>query len=110
VVGHTLALSTRLIKHKLLQDNTLSNIKQKRKIIMAQLKRYQLTLRNHGLRDYDVEKVKYVFDSSSAKDAIRRVEKVYKLCERNNVRLSYYSKQFLEALAISAETDLHEIK
>ena len=77
---------------------------------MAQLQRYQLTLRNHGLRDYDVEKVKYVFESSSAKDAIRRVEKVYSLCEKNNIRISYYAKQFLEALAISAETDLHEVK
>jgi hypothetical protein len=77
---------------------------------MAQLKRYQLTLRNHGLRDYDVEKVKYVFESSSPRDAIRRVSKVYSLCERNNVRISYYAKQFLEALAISAETDLHEVK
>tara|TARA_B100001059_G_C17382960_1_gene355336 strand:- start:266 stop:499 length:234 start_codon:yes stop_codon:yes gene_type:complete len=77
---------------------------------MAQLKRYQLTLRNHGLRDYDVEKVKYVFESSSPRDAIRRVSKVYSLCERNNIRISYYAKQFLEALAISAETDLHEVK
>ena len=77
---------------------------------MARLQRFKYTIINHGLRDYDVEKVKYVFESSSAKDAIRRVSKVYSLCERNNVRLSYYAKQFLEALAISAETDLHEVK
>ena len=51
-----------------------------------------------------------VFESTSPKDAIRRVSKVYSLCERNNVRISYYAKQFLEALAISAETDLHEVK
>ena len=77
---------------------------------MAQLKRYQLTLRNHGLRDYDVEKVRYVMDSSSPQDAIRRVEKVYRLAETNNTKISYYAKQFLEAVAISAETDLHEVK
>ena len=77
---------------------------------MARLQRYKYTIINHGLRDYDVEKVKYVMDSSSPRDAIRRVEKVYKLAEANNTRISYYAKQFLEAVAISAETDLNEIK
>ena len=77
---------------------------------MARLQRYKYTIINHGLRDYDVEKVKYVMDSSSTRDAIRRVEKVYKLAEANNTRISYYAKQFLEAVAISAETDLNEIK
>lgn len=77
---------------------------------MAKLERYKYTILNHGLRDYDVEKIKYVFNSSSPKDAIRRVEKMYKHLDTNNVRVSYYAKQFLEALIISAETDLHEVK
>ena len=68
--------------------------------------RYKITIRYHSLRDYDVEKVKYVFDASSPKDAIRRVSKVYKRIEDSGGRLSYYAKQFLEAVAISAETDL----
>tara|TARA_B100001287_G_C22571972_1_gene476715 strand:+ start:256 stop:483 length:228 start_codon:yes stop_codon:yes gene_type:complete len=68
--------------------------------------RYKFTIRHHGLRDYDVEKVNYVFEASSAKDAIRRVEKVYKRIESSNGKLSYYARQFLEAVAISAETDL----
>lgn len=68
--------------------------------------RYKITIRHHGLRDYDVEKVKYVFEASSAKDAIRRVEKVYRRIEDSGGRLSFYARQFLEAVAISAETDL----
>lgn len=68
--------------------------------------RYKFTIRHHGLRDYDVEKVNYVFEASSAKDAIRRVDKVYKRIEDSGGRLSFYAKQFLEAVAISAETDL----
>ena len=68
--------------------------------------RYKFTLHHHGLRDYDVEKVSYVFEASSAKDAIRRVDRVYKRAEDSGMRLSYYAKQFLEAVAISAETDL----
>ena len=43
--------------------------------------RYKITIHQHGLRDYDVENVSYVFESSSAKDAIRRVKKVYKRSE-----------------------------
>ena len=68
--------------------------------------RYKITIRNHGLRDYDVEKVNYVFEASSPKDAIRRVERVYKKIEDTGGRLSYYARQFLEAVAISAEADL----
>lgn len=69
--------------------------------------RYKYTIKNHGLKDYDVEKVKYVFEASSAKDAIRRVDKVYKNIETTGGRLSYYAKQFLEAVAISAEADMY---
>lgn len=68
--------------------------------------RYKFTMQHHGLRDYDVEKVSYVFEASSAKDAIRRVNRIYKRAEDSGTRLSYYAKQFLEAVAISAETDL----
>ncbi len=68
--------------------------------------RYKFTIRHHGLRDYDVEKINYIFEASSAKDAIRRVSYIYKNAEEANTKLSYYAKQFLEAVAISAETDL----
>jgi hypothetical protein len=72
--------------------------------------RYKTTLQYPALRDYDIEKVKYVFESSSPKDALRRVEKVYQTCEEANIRLSFYAKQFLEALAISAMTDMEGIR
>jgi len=72
--------------------------------------RYKIVIRNNGLREYDREQVKYVFESSSAKDAVRRVKCVYTNAERNGRRISYYAKQFLEAVAISAETDIAEVK
>ena len=61
---------------------------------MARLQRYKDTIINHGLRDYDVEKVRYVMDSSSPQDAIRRVEKVYKLAEINNTKISYFFHRY----------------
>ena len=68
--------------------------------------RYEITIRHHGLREFDVEKVDYVFKASSPKDAIRRVEAVYRRAETNGEKLSYYARQFLEAVATSAQTDL----
>ena len=56
--------------------------------------RYKFTLQHHGLREYDAEKVSYVFEASSPKDAIRRVNRVYKKAEDSGARLSYYAKQF----------------
>lgn len=68
--------------------------------------RYRHTINFHGLRDYDVESVSYVFEATSPKDALRRVDKVYKLSEQSGKKLSFYAKQFLEAVAISAQTDI----
>jgi len=70
--------------------------------------RYRFTLDKHGLRDYDVKNVSYVFESSSPDDAIRRVDKVLKDYKHSGKRLSFYAKEFLEAVAISAQTDLYE--
>jgi hypothetical protein len=70
--------------------------------------RYRFTLDKHGLRDYDVKNVGYVFESSSPDDAIRRVDKVLKDYKQSGKRLSFYAKEFLEAVAISAQTDLYE--
>jgi len=70
--------------------------------------RYKFTLDKHGLREYDVKNVSYVFESSSPKDAIRRVDKVLKDYKESGRRLSYYAREFLEAVAISAQTDLYE--
>jgi|TARA_Y100000287_G_scaffold178665_1_gene171615 hypothetical protein len=72
--------------------------------------RYKITIDRHGLGEYERSVVDYVFDSSSPKDALRRVKAVYDKCERINKRIPYNSKLFLEAVAISAGTDLDKIK
>lgn len=72
--------------------------------------RYKITLDRHGLGEYEKSVVDYVFESSSPKDALRRVAAVYERCSQTNKRIPYNSKMFLEALAISAETDLSGIK
>lgn len=74
------------------------------------MKRFKLTIERHGLGEYEKSVVSHVFDSKSPKDALRRVEDVYENCERINKRIPYNSKLFLEAVAISAETDLANIK
>ena len=71
-------------------------------------KRYRFTIDKHGLRDYDLPSVSYVFNSSSPKDAIRRVDSVLEKAKINGTRLSFYAREFLEAVAISAQTDLYE--
>jgi hypothetical protein len=72
--------------------------------------RYKLTIDRHGLGEYEKSIVNYVFDSSSPKDALKRVQAVYERCEKTNKRIPYNSKLFLEAVAISAGADLDKIK
>ena len=72
--------------------------------------RYKLTIDRHGLGEYEKSVVFDVFKSTSPKDALRRVENVYVQCKKINKRIPYNSKLFLEAVAISAETDLAKIK
>ena len=69
--------------------------------------RYKITIDRHGLGEYERSVVDYVFDSSSPKDALRRIDVVFERAERSERRIPYNAKMFLEALAISAETDLH---
>jgi outer membrane protein assembly factor BamD (BamD/ComL family) len=72
--------------------------------------RYKITIDRHGLGEYEKSIVDYVFESTSPKDAIRRVQSVYDRCERTRKRIPYNSKLFLEAVAISADVDLAKIK
>lgn len=65
--------------------------------------RYQITLERHELLQKDFDKLKIVFSSKSPKEAIRNVERI----KKSDVNLSYFAKQFLEAVAISAEADLY---
>ena len=71
--------------------------------------RYKITLDRNGLNDYEKSVISYVFESKSPQDAIRRVDSVYDRCERIGKRIPYNSKQFLEALAISAEADMGNV-
>lgn len=71
--------------------------------------RYKITIENHGLGEYESNLVSYTFDSSSPKDAIRRVERVKDRCYDTGKRIPYKSQLYLEALAISALTDLEGI-
>ena len=71
--------------------------------------RYKMTLDRHGLGEYEKSVIDYVFESSSPKDALRRVAAVYERCAQTNKRIPYNSKMFLEALATSAEADIHNV-
>ena len=73
---------------------------------MSRKPRYRVTIENHGLGDYESKLVSYVFEARSPKDAIRRVESVKNRCYDQGKRIPYKSQMFLEAVAISAETDL----
>jgi len=68
--------------------------------------RYKITIENHGLGEYETNLVSYALDASSPKDALRRVERVKDRCYDLGKRIPYKSNMFLEALAISAMTDL----
>ena len=72
--------------------------------------RYRVTIEKNGLGNYETEIVEYALGATSAKDALRRIDTVYERCERARKRIPYNSKMFLEALAISAETDLYYIE
>ena len=64
--------------------------------------RYQITIHRNSLSSYDRKKVDYALNSSSPRDAIRRAESVLLKGD-----LSYYAKEFLNALIISAEADIN---
>jgi hypothetical protein len=76
---------------------------------MKKVYRYKITIDKNGLNDYESNFVKYVFESSSPKDALRRVDVVYDRNEKIGKRIPYRAKQFLEALAISAEADVYNL-
>lgn len=74
---------------------------------MRKPNRFKVTIEKNGLNDYERKFVDYVFESSSPKDALRRIDVVFERAEKSERRIPYNAKMFLEALAISAETDLH---
>ena len=71
------------------------------------MERYKLTLNFSGLNDYEKEKVQSVFTAKSARDALNKTNKLLEQYARKELRVSFRTKNFLEALAISADTDIH---
>jgi len=69
--------------------------------------RFKITIEKNGLNEYESNAVSYAFDSKTPEDALRRIQVVYDRFEKIGKRIPYNSKMFLEALAISAETDIH---
>jgi len=76
---------------------------------MKKLERYKYTILNHGLKPWDLEKVGDVLHATSPQDAIRRVDRVYRIASKTDTKLSYYARQFLEAVAISADADIGNV-
>ena len=71
--------------------------------------RYKITIDKNSLNDYEANLVSYTFEANSPQDALRRIQSVYDRCERVGKKIPYNSKQFLEALAISAEADIYDV-
>ena len=77
---------------------------------MRKKNRFKITIDKNGLGEYEKSIVEYALKSSSPQDALRRVDAVYDNCLKNNKRIPYKSKLFLEALAISADADLYLVE
>ncbi len=77
---------------------------------MRKKNRFKITIDKNGLGEYETSIVAYALKSSSPQDALRRVEVVYDSCRKENKRIPYKSRLFLEALAISADADLFYIE
>lgn len=71
--------------------------------------RFKVTIEKNGLNEYESNIVSYVFESKTPKDALRRIQQVYDRCEKLGKKIPYNSKMFLEALAISAESDIEGV-
>ena len=69
--------------------------------------RYQITIENNTLSENDKKIVKYALSSKSPKEAIKRSDELIRQDKLGKINLTYYSRQFLNGLAISAEADLY---
>jgi len=72
--------------------------------------RWKYVIENHSLSDYDRDTVNYALKSKSPVDAIKRADFLLKKDRErtDNFNLTYSGREFLNALAISAELDLQE--
>tara|TARA_Y100000034_G_C6834301_1_gene376883 strand:- start:697 stop:918 length:222 start_codon:yes stop_codon:yes gene_type:complete len=68
------------------------------------MKRYEYVLRNHGLSQEDYEMIRHIFGSRDENEAIRNVNNFIK--RFGDHKIGFELRRFLDAVAISAETDL----
>ena len=69
-------------------------------------KKFKVTINNNGLSERDRESVMYALKSKTSQEALNRSESLLSKSKDRIIRLSYYAKLFLKALAISAEDDI----
>ena len=72
--------------------------------------RYKVTIHRCGLSERDRKIVKITFASKSPQDAIKRSNYLMQKHYDREIRIPYYAKLYLKALAISAEADLEDLK
>lgn len=72
--------------------------------------RWKHVIEHNSLSDYDKDTVSYALKSKSAQDAIKRADFLLKKDRErtDNFNLTYYGREFLNALATSAELDIYE--
>ena len=69
-------------------------------------KKFKVTINNNGLTERDRESVMYALKARTPQEALSRAETLLSKSKDRIIRLSYYAKLFLKALAISAEDDI----
>lgn len=72
-------------------------------------KKFKVTINNNGLSERDRESVMFALKSKTPQEALTRAEDLLEKSSDKIIRLSYYAKLFLKALAISAEDDIAAI-
>jgi translation initiation factor IF-3 len=92
-------------------ENSSQNkqLKKPQKSTQAKKLRYKITIDRNGLSERDRGIVRYALQSKSPKDAIRRSELLLQKHKDREIRIPYFAKLFLKALAISAENDLGDL-
>lgn len=68
------------------------------------MKRFEIVLARHGLNSEDYEMAKPIFNSKTPEDVIVNAKKVLRSLSRGEV--PYQLKMFIDAVTISAETDM----
>lgn len=70
------------------------------------MKRFEIVLSRHGLSPDDYETAKPIFSSKTPQDVLRNAKKVLRKFSRGDV--PYHLKMFIDAVTISAETDMDD--